>query len=173
MATKKIIYFTAGPTPTATELSEIAVLNDKTLPGFDIKVKNGAGDNSYGYGIEASDFVAGTIPTAYNAVTDYGKIDTARPALFAIWPKAGAVAAAAGTLQLHPSKILGNDVSSLVATDQLVDVTYVSGTPAKATVDVDGLVTGAAGGTGVVTITGTYTYASGKTITATSAITVI
>lgn len=170
MATKKIIYFTAGPTPTATELAEIAVLNAKILPGYDIKVKNTLANNVYGYGIEVSDFVAGTIPTAYAGVTDYGKVDAARPNLFDIWPKTGAVAAAGGTLQLYPVKVTGLDVGSLSATAQPTLVGYVSSDTGKATVHAtSGLVTGV--GAGATTITATYTYATGKTITATSVIT--
>jgi hypothetical protein len=66
--TQKVIYFTAGPVATVDELADIAKLNAATEQPYSVKVFNGAQSPLYGYGKEAADFVAGTIPTVYNAV---------------------------------------------------------------------------------------------------------
>lgn len=68
--TDKIIYFTAGPVPTGGELDDIAALNAKSNP-YEIKVRSAIESNSYGAGIEDADFVAGTIPSAYSAYTEF------------------------------------------------------------------------------------------------------
>lgn len=65
----KIIYFTAGVTPTAPELAEIAGLNAAAAPKYQVIVKRGDAQvsQSYGHGIDDADFVAGTPPSAYSA----------------------------------------------------------------------------------------------------------
>lgn len=68
MATKKVIFFTAGPKASAPELAAIAKLNAATPAPYSVKVFNGAQNPNYGYGKEAADYVAGTIPNAYSAV---------------------------------------------------------------------------------------------------------
>jgi len=168
--TKKILFFIAGKVPTGAEQAQIDALNALTTPGYSIGVRNGAENASFGYGIEACDFVAGTIPTAYNAKTNYGEANTARPSKFSLLPATANVAALA-TQQLQALKANGVDISALTLADvTAVTTTYASSDAAKATVSAGGLVTGVAAGT--ATITATHTYATGKTITATAVITV-
>lgn len=166
---KKIIYFTAGPTPTTQELIDIGILNTYTLPGYSVSVRNGAASATYGYGKEAADLVAGTVPTSHSANTVYGPIDANKPAKFDLSPNTATIAALA-TVQLTPLAIIGTSLDSLRAHEVLSGVTYSSSVPAKATVDSNGLVTGVA--TGTTVITGTYTFTSGKTISGTCTITV-
>lgn len=168
--TKKIIFFTAAAVPTEAEQAQIDALNAMTVPGYNVAVRNGSQSASYGYGIEASDFVAGTIPTAFNAVANYGEANAARPVKLSLLPATHSLAAAA-TKQLQVLKANGADISALTLADvTAVTTTYASSDEAKATVSAGGLVTGVAAGT--ATITATHTYTTGKTITATAAITV-
>lgn len=72
MTASRILYFTAGETPTVDEAAEIAGLNAVAAPKYEVLVRRGdsipsATNNNYGHGPEACDFVAGTPPTAYNA----------------------------------------------------------------------------------------------------------
>lgn len=60
----KIIYFTAGPTATPAEVVAMAAISASINT---LVVRNGAVNNSYGAGPEATDLVAGTIPTEYAA----------------------------------------------------------------------------------------------------------
>lgn len=166
---KKIIYFTAGPVPTAGESAEIALLNGLTSPGYSVSIRNGANSASFGYGKEAADLVAGTVPTSHNANTNFGSIDALKPAKFDLSPNTASIAALA-TVQLTPLAVMGTSLDALRAHEVLSGVTYASSVPAKATVDANGLVTGVAAGATV--ITATYTYTSGKTITGSCAITV-
>jgi len=167
---KKILFFVAGKVPTADEAAQIAALNALTSPGYSVGVRNAAENALYGSGIEPCDLVAGSIPTAYNAKLDYGVAHADRPAKFALLPATASVAAAA-TKQLQALKANGNDISALTLADvTAVSTTYASSDATKATVSAGGLVTGVAAGE--TTITATHTYASGKTITATSVITV-
>jgi len=76
MATKKVIYFTAGKVPTGPELTAIANLNALAIPGYEIDVRNTLVSTDTGAGKEAADYVAGTIPAAYSAVT---VIDPTKP----------------------------------------------------------------------------------------------
>ena len=167
---KKIIYFTAGYVATSTELGEIAALKELNGSGYSIAIRNGADNASYGAGIEACDFVAGTVPTAFNGKTNWGSIDTLRPSLFQLYPKTKTLAALA-TEALTPIAITGRTLDALVAAIPATGVAYASSVPGKATVDAStGVVTAVA--TGATVITATYTYTSGKTVTATCAITV-
>ena len=67
MATKKILYFTAGITATAPELAEIAKLNAVTEPQYQVIVMNGSANAKYGETdrLVPGDFVAGTVPELY------------------------------------------------------------------------------------------------------------
>lgn len=168
--TKKILFFTAGTKATTAEQAQIDALNALNAPGFTVGVRNSAENASFGYGIEECDFVAGTIPTAYNAKTNYGEPHADRPVKFALLPITANVEALA-TRQLQALKATGNDVSALTLADvTAISTSYASSNAAKATVSAGGLVTGVAAGSS--TITATHTYTSGKTITATSVITV-
>lgn len=79
MATKKIVYFTAGAVATAPEKADIAALNALTIPGYQVQVSNaavpaGLGKDALGDDVlEACDFVAGTIPS------DYAEVDVIDP----------------------------------------------------------------------------------------------
>lgn len=70
MATQRIIYFTAGITATAGELADIAALNAAAEAPYEVIVANGAANAKYGETnrLIPTDYVAGTIPTIYNAV---------------------------------------------------------------------------------------------------------
>ncbi len=170
--TKRVLYFTAGPVPTVTEAGQIAALVALGVPGYTVGVRSALLSGNYGAGIEASDYVAGTIPTAFNAVPNYGVPDVLRPAKLKLLSATGSFTVAVlGTAQLQAISVVGADISALTVADvTAVTTTYASSAPLKATVDANGLVTGVAAGT--TTITATHTYAVGKTITATAVITV-
>ncbi|AIW01677.1 virion structural protein [Pseudomonas phage vB_PaeS_C1] len=70
MATKKVVYFTAGINATAGELADIAKLNAAAEPQYEVLVANGAANAEYGETdrIIPSDYVAGTAPSAYSEV---------------------------------------------------------------------------------------------------------
>lgn len=168
--TKKILFFTAGTLATAGELAQIAALNAMAVPGYEVGVRNSQASGSFGAGIEDCDLVAGTIPTAFNAKTDFGEAHASRPAEFALLPATHELAAAA-TKQLQALKATGVDVSDLTLADvTAVTTTYASDDTDVATVSAGGLVTGVAAGE--ATITATHTYTAGKTITAETVITV-
>jgi len=67
--TKQVIYFTAGPAPTGAETTAIGKLNALAAPAYQVTVMNGKEDTKYGYGKQATDYVAGTVPVNYNTVT--------------------------------------------------------------------------------------------------------
>lgn len=168
--TKKLLFFIAGTVPTVAEQAQIDALNALTTPGYSVGVRSALHNSTYTPNLEACDFVAGTIPTAYNAKTNYGEANAARPVKFALLPATHSFAVSA-TKQLQALKATGNDVSALTLADvTAVTTTYASSDAAKATVSAGGLITGVAAGS--TTITATHTYTSGKTITATSVITV-
>lgn len=68
----KVLYFTAGQVPTAGELADIAALNAAALAPYEIGVRSGDVARvtaNYGEGrLEPCDYVAGTVPAAYNAI---------------------------------------------------------------------------------------------------------
>ena len=168
MATKKILYFQAGCAPTVAEAADIADLNAMALPAYEVLVRNAAITHNE----EASDLVAGTIPTAYEDHVAFGDVDfTNKPSLLYIAPGTAAIAGTA-TLQLRVVAVKG-PLNALVGSDvtaAAAGTTYASSVVEKATVSAEGLVTGVSAGTTV--ITATHTYASGKTVTATRTITV-
>ena len=167
--TQKILFFTAGQTPTAAELAQIAALNALTTPGYEVGVRFADASNNYGAGIESADFVAGDIPAAYSGVTDYGYPHADRPTALFVLP-ATAEVAAAGTQQLQVLAVDGADISALTISDETGNCTFASDDEGVATVDAAGEVTGVAAGT--CTITATYTYDTDKEMTATCDITV-
>jgi hypothetical protein len=63
----KVIFFTADNVPTVGELADIANLNARAVAPYEIAVRNTKVAARYGAGIEACDFVAGTVPVAFNA----------------------------------------------------------------------------------------------------------
>jgi len=167
--TQKILFFTAGQTPTAAELAQIAALNALTTPGYEVGVRFADASHSYGNGIESADLVAGDIPTAYNAVTDYGYPHADRPTALQCLPTTASVANGGGTQQLQVLAVDGADVSALAITDETGNCTFASDDEATATVSAGGLITGVAAGT--CTVTATYTYDTDKEVTATVAVT--
>lgn len=68
---KRILFFTAGITPTSGELAAIAKLNTAADKPYEVTVMNGAANTKYGETnrLVPCDFVAGTVPTIYNAKT--------------------------------------------------------------------------------------------------------
>lgn len=72
MATKKVIYFTAGINATAGELADIAKLNAAAEPQYEVIVANGAANAKYGETnrLIPSDFVAGSIPGIYGEIDE-------------------------------------------------------------------------------------------------------
>lgn len=48
MATKKVVYFTAGINATSGELADIAKLNAAAVPQYEVLVANGAANAEYG-----------------------------------------------------------------------------------------------------------------------------
>lgn len=68
---KRILFFTAGITPTSGELAAIAKLNAAADKPYEVTVLNGAANTKYGETnrLVPCDFVAGTVPTIYNAKT--------------------------------------------------------------------------------------------------------
>lgn len=70
--TKKVIYFTAGLTPTSPELAEIASFTEAMLTAsYAVVIRNG--NQPTLANLEEADYVAGTVPTDY---ADYDVIDT-------------------------------------------------------------------------------------------------
>lgn len=70
MATKTVVFFTAGINPTTNEKTAIGKLNAAAEPAYKVLVVNGAANAKYGETdrLIPTDFAAGTIPTIYNAV---------------------------------------------------------------------------------------------------------
>jgi hypothetical protein len=66
---KKVLFFTAGITPTPSELTAIGKLNTAADKPYEVTVMNGAANTKYGETnrLVPCDFVAGTVPTIYNA----------------------------------------------------------------------------------------------------------
>lgn len=63
----KVIFFTADNVPTTDEIAAINKLNAAAVAPYDIAVRNTKVSADYGAGPEACDFVAGTVPVAFNA----------------------------------------------------------------------------------------------------------
>lgn len=70
--TKRIIYFTAGPTATAGELADVAKLNAAAEAPYEVLVVNGSESSIYGENnrIIPGDFVSGTVPANYHVDSD-------------------------------------------------------------------------------------------------------
>lgn len=81
--TQKIMYFLAGAVATVDELEDITALNALTPPAYEVVVRNTLVPS--GGKLEDTDYVAGTIPTAYNDAEDYPVFnpDTARASVAA------------------------------------------------------------------------------------------
>jgi uncharacterized protein YjdB len=172
MARKKCIFFTAGAIPTTPEQALI----DRLSVHYDVGVRNTLIDDVYGEKLESADAVAGTIPAAFTtAIADYPDGDVtpaavAKPEAQLIVP-ATVSFAHTGTFQLYAVSAELDEAAATVALTNRTSgtgVVWSSSDATKATV-ADGLVTGVAAGS--ATITWTYTYATGKTVTATRSVT--
>lgn len=66
---QRIVYFTAGITPTSGEQADIAKLNAAAEAAYEVTVVNGAANAKYGEmnRLIPCDLVAGSVPTIYNA----------------------------------------------------------------------------------------------------------
>jgi len=76
---KRIIYFTAANVATSAELLDIAELEGIVAPQFELTVYNGAASPNYGAGIADADYVAGTVPDAYDTPETYPVFDADAP----------------------------------------------------------------------------------------------
>lgn len=63
--TKKIIYFTANAKPTTEEQADIDALLALVPAPFQVVVRDGHQNLSYGAGVESADYLAGTVPASY------------------------------------------------------------------------------------------------------------
>ena len=175
MSAKRLGYFTTGAVPTVAQAAEIARIRALSLPAYAIEVLNKAIPEMIN-GKQTYDYIAGDPPTEYasdsNKFGGDGKIDAARPLSFDVFPKTATLTTGT-TLQLRAIKAVGDSVDNITqenVTASTAGTTYVSATTGKATVSVEGLVTFVAA-SGSSVITATYTYASGKTVTATMTVT--
>lgn len=121
----KVIYFTAGMTPTPEELGEIAVLNQYTSAPLAVNVSNGSVLPNLGQRppageevgpqpiLEAADMVWGTVPDAYS---DYEVFDPESPPLPPL-PDDKAVVGNGDELQLY----VGSDVPATGPVTALVE----------------------------------------------------
>lgn len=169
--TTKIGYFTASTVATSAEETEVARIESVINPDYSYRVCSAIGDTEYSSGDEEFDLVAGEIPTAYSGDTVTYIEDAAYPSVFGIYCQAATVVAAS-TLTLIPITTVGTNALNMVATQLAADATsiaWASDDEAVATV-ADAVITGV--GAGDCTITATYTFATGKTKTATFDVTV-
>lgn len=67
----KVLYFTAGPVATTEEKAAIAALALSAEAPIIFGVRSATGDHNFGSGPEPTDYVYGTVPTAYNAKPVY------------------------------------------------------------------------------------------------------
>lgn len=171
MSTKTVIYFTADTKPTVAELAAIARLNALAESAYNVQVRNG-GATAKMSSIEPCDYVAGTVPTAYageDLLGGDGKIDADRPLAFAVFPPTLAISS--GTAQARAIACTGTNADDSELKDVTADTLWTSSDTGKATVGAyTGIITKVAAGT--TTVTATYTYTSGKTLTDTCAVTV-
>ena len=169
--TTKIGYFTAGDIATSAETAEIAKLESIVNPDLDYTVCSAVGDTEYGGTDESFDLVAGTPPTAYSGETVTYIADAAAPTAFGIYCGTNTVVAAS-TLTLVTIAASGTNAANQVL-EQLElddsDIAWATDDEAVATV-ADSVITGV--GAGECTITATYTFATGRTTSATFDVTV-
>lgn len=169
---KTCLFFLAGSVPTSPEQAFI----DRLAQKYTVHVRTGS--PSYGSRLEGADAVAGTLPAAVStAIADYPDGDVtpgavAKPEAQLILPSATPTFAHTGTLQLRAvAAELDETTRAVTLTDRTsgTGIAWGSSDETKATVDANGLVTGVAAGSAI--ITWTYTYATSLTVTATRNIT--
>lgn len=171
---KTCLYFIDGLAPTVTEQGFI----DRLAQKYNVHVRTIGQSSMYGPRLEAADAVAGSVPAAYTtAIADYadGNVSpalVAKPEAALVLPGATPTFAHTGTLQLRAvAAELDETTRAITLTDRTSGAGIAWGTSdaAKATVDANGLVTGVAAGSAV--ITWTYTYSGILTMTATRTVT--
>jgi len=188
-ATKKVLYWIAGQTPSANEAKDIQYLNDGNVPKYQVHIRSKltVGNQTYGSGattspaadptlgtLETADYCASysgaAIPAAYSGVAtlSVGAADEV------FGPGAQLVIGPAALSFVHTAK---SQMSAFLVDDDgnVTDVTadagmaWTSATGATATIGAGtGVLTGAGAGTTVVTATLTK---SAKTIVATELVT--
>lgn len=175
LASRKVIFFCAGQSPTAEE-----VLMASRIVAGSVRIRRAdlpAADSKFSGGAEPADAVAYgpgvTVPTAYNTlpVANGGNADGPNVGL-AMNP-ATATVAVSGTLNLKAFTVAFDETTQqLTVIDVTTSCAWTSATTAKATVGAaTGVVTGVEAGTSV--IKASYTYTSGKPpIVATRTVTV-
>lgn len=83
MATKKIIYFTVGTTPTVGEQEEIDAIKLMAEKPYNLIVNNIQADTLYGQRPQPTDYVAGSPPDAYDDVDEFDPENPPNPPLVA------------------------------------------------------------------------------------------
>lgn len=78
MATKKILFFTAGIDATVAEQAKIDKLLARCKPDYSVSIRNAAQPTN-GAMVEAADYAIGAIPAAYNGLPVI--VETAIPAV--------------------------------------------------------------------------------------------
>lgn len=101
MATKKVLFFTAGVTATSPELTAIGKLNAAAEKQYEVTVLNGAANTKYGETnrLVPCDLVAGTVPGIYSAKTVLDPDAIPMPSL----PATSAVVSNAGNVTVKNS----------------------------------------------------------------------
>lgn len=151
---KTVLYFTAGMTPTAGELADIAKLNALAEKPFDVKVLSGLRDCTYDGNVIEADYVAGTVPDSYKeeGTEIYDVLDPDAPPAFDSLPSTQAIVTNADELDVNGETVTlavsDNEVTaSIPATKAIVtngDEITVTGDDDGTVVltVVDGVVTG-------------------------------
>jgi len=169
----KVLFFCVTKIPTAGEQSQIDTLNNR----YGV-VGVRAADIPLNGSLEPADGLAGTIPAAYTAaIANYPLGVVAATPMnemkdAVVVPAAVSIAALATTqLKAIISEIVGSDIVMSEKTSG-AGITWTSATPAAATVNASGLVTGAAAGASVVTWKWIYEGSAELSLSKTSTVTV-
>lgn len=157
MATKQVLFFTAGVTATGPELTAIGKLNAAAEAQYAVIVMNAAANTKYGETnrLVPCDYVAGSVPGIYSAKTtiDPDAIPMpALPATSAIVSNGGSVTvknSAGGISKTGTATVAANAVTDvkLAATSTIVDNAQVIPVTGGGTITLTvagGLITGAA-----------------------------
>ncbi len=174
--TRKVIFFIAGTVATADELALIARIRGKVV------VRSVLKDVTYAGHLETADALAGSIPDTYKTAAGPA-IDTAlypegdvtpsivaKPEALKVVP--ATLAISIGSKPVYATKADLNETTDAVTITDVTaasEVAWSSSDETKATVAA-GVVTKVAAG--AATITATYTYDTGKTMTSTCVVTV-
>lgn len=173
MNTQKVLFFCALNIPTPAEQSSIDTLNNR-YGSVGVRAANIPLNGS----LEPADGLSGTIPAAYTAAIASYPLGVITPTAMnemkdAVVVPATASIAALATTQLKAiiSEIVGSDIVMSEKTSG-AGITWVSATPAAATVNASGLVTGVAAGSSVITWKWIYQASPELSLTKTATVTV-